>query len=58
MVRDGSDMGIHGASRMPAFGGMLSDDDITAVLAFIKSEWPPEIRAAQERLNRAARRSQ
>jgi mono/diheme cytochrome c family protein len=30
-------------SDMPAFGGMLSDDDIWAVLAFIKSAWPEEI---------------
>jgi mono/diheme cytochrome c family protein len=54
MVRDGSDMGNQGASRMPAFGGVLSNDEIVSVLAFIKSEWPAEIRSAQERLNRVA----
>ncbi len=37
---------------MPRFGGTLSDDQIRAVLAFIKSTWPPEIRARQERANR------
>lgn len=35
-------------SGMPGFGGQLSDDQIRAVLAFIKSEWPEEIRARQE----------
>ncbi|HEY6071888.1 MAG TPA: cytochrome c, partial [Anaerolineales bacterium] len=27
-------------SDMPAFGGLLSDDEIWAVLAYIKSSWP------------------
>lgn len=31
------------ASDMPAFEGRLSDDDIVAVLAFIKGQWPPLI---------------
>lgn len=35
-------------SDMPAFGGKLSDADIWAVLAYIKSRWPAEIRRAQE----------
>jgi mono/diheme cytochrome c family protein len=30
-------------SDMPAFEGTLSDRDIAAVLAFIKSRWPPLI---------------
>jgi mono/diheme cytochrome c family protein len=30
-------------SDMPAFGSTLGDDDIVAVLAFIKSRWPPLI---------------
>jgi mono/diheme cytochrome c family protein len=31
-------------SDMPAFGGVLSDDEIRAVLAFIKSHWrSPEV---------------
>ena len=34
-------------SNMPAFGHILSDTEIWAVLAFIKSTWPPEIQAAQ-----------
>lgn len=32
-------------SDMPAFEGVLSDDDIWAALAFIKSRWPANIRA-------------
>lgn len=27
---------------MPAYGETLSDEDITAVLAYIKSSWPPQ----------------
>jgi len=34
-------------SDMPAFGKQLSDDDIRAVLAFIKSTWPEETRKLQ-----------
>jgi len=34
-------------SDMPAFGPSLSDDDIIAVLAYIKSTWPQKIAAAQ-----------
>ncbi|MFQ5566594.1 MAG: c-type cytochrome [Paracoccaceae bacterium] len=36
-------------SDMPAFQGVLSDEEIWSVLAFIKSTWPPEIRRRQER---------
>lgn len=34
-------------SDMPAFGQLLSDEDIIAVLAYIKSTWPPRASAAQ-----------
>jgi mono/diheme cytochrome c family protein len=34
-------------SNMPAFGDVLSDEEIFAVLAYIKSTWPPDIQAAQ-----------
>lgn len=34
-------------SDMPAFDGALSDDQIRAILAFIKSRWPHDIRAYQ-----------
>lgn len=35
-------------SDMPGFGGPLSDEEIWAVLAYIKSSWPLEIRMAQQ----------
>jgi mono/diheme cytochrome c family protein len=39
-------------SDMPAFKGTLSDDEIRAVLAYIKSTWPADIRTRQERINK------
>lgn len=42
-------------SAMPAFEGRLSDDEIVAVLSWIKSQWPPEIRARLDRMNAQAR---
>ncbi len=35
-------------SDMPAYANTLSDDDIWAVIAYVKSSWPPEIRKAQQ----------
>jgi mono/diheme cytochrome c family protein len=43
-------------SDMPAFGGQLSDEDIWAVLAYIKSAWPEKIRNAQAEITRDAAR--
>ena len=41
-------------SDMPAFGGVLSDDDIRAVLGYIERQWPEEVRAMRaERFNPA-----
>ncbi|MSQ31277.1 MAG: cytochrome c [Dehalococcoidia bacterium] len=37
-------------SRMPAWGATLSDDDIRAVLAYIKTLWGPSERDAQRDL--------
>ncbi len=37
---------------MPAFQDRLSDRDIAAVLAYIKSQWPPKIQARQAQMNR------
>ena len=42
-------------SAMPAYAGVLSDDEIIAALSWIKSRWPPAVRAQQERLDREAR---
>ena len=41
------------ASDMPGFGEVLGDGEIRAVLRFIKSTWPAEIRARQEALGAA-----
>ena len=37
-------------SDMAAFGGVLSDDEIRATLAYIESTWPERQRAAQHEL--------
>jgi mono/diheme cytochrome c family protein len=37
-------------SAMPAYRDMLTDAEIWAVLAFIKSRWPPSIRTEQARV--------
>lgn len=39
-------------SDMPAYGDILTDDEIWALLAFIKSRWPPVIQARQAEINR------
>ncbi len=36
---------------MPAFAGVLTDDEIAAAIAFIKSRWPPDISARQAHIN-------
>ena len=41
-------------SDMPGFDGVLSDEEIQAVLAYIKSTWPSPVRAEQERRSQAA----
>lgn len=40
------------ATDMPAYRDVLTDRQIWAVLAFIKSRWPAEIQARQQILNR------
>ncbi len=42
-------------SDMPAFGDRLGDDRIWAVLAYIKSHWPQEVRDWQAEKTRQAR---
>ncbi|HLO78260.1 MAG TPA: cytochrome c [Magnetospirillum sp.] len=39
-------------SAMPAFVGKMTDGDIRAVIAYIKSTWPEDIRRRQDGLNR------
>ena len=41
-------------SDMPAFGGKLSDDEIWAVLAYLKSRWPAEIAPLRAEMTRNA----
>lgn len=40
-------------SNMPPFGPLLADREIWAVLSYIKSRWPADIRAAQERAGKS-----
>jgi mono/diheme cytochrome c family protein len=40
-------------SDMPGFDGILTDDEIRAVLAYIKSTWPERERAYQQQRTRA-----
>ncbi len=42
-------------SNMPAFGGALSDAEIWAILAYIKSRWPEPIRLRQAEIDRRNR---
>lgn len=39
-------------TRMPAFEGVLEDEEIIAILSYIKSRWPERIRQHQDGLNR------
>jgi mono/diheme cytochrome c family protein len=39
-------------SDMPAFGAALTDEQIWAVLAYIKSKWPKQIQARQSSFNK------
>lgn len=43
-------------SDMPGFGNILTDDEIRAILAFIKSTWPERERAHQAEMSRRERR--
>lgn len=42
-------------NNMPGFAGTLSDREIWASLAYIKSRWPDAIRARQDAIDRRAR---
>jgi mono/diheme cytochrome c family protein len=41
-------------SDMPAFEKTLTDEEVRAALAYIKSRWPEEIRERQAEINRRA----
>jgi mono/diheme cytochrome c family protein len=39
-------------SAMPAYDGVLSDEEIIAVLSWIKAQWPAEVRERHDEINR------
>jgi S-disulfanyl-L-cysteine oxidoreductase SoxD len=43
-------------SAMPANEGTLGDEEIVAVLSWIKSQWPADVRSHHDELNRGAGR--
>ena len=54
ITKDGLSAVVPGyESDMPAYGAVLSDAEIWAVIAYIKSTWPREIRDRQQRLGQA-----
>ena len=53
IVRDGGLSGGRIVSRMPAFGAVLTPEEIRAVLEHIKTLWGPDERATQARVNQA-----
>jgi mono/diheme cytochrome c family protein len=42
-------------TRMPAYADVLRDEEIVAVLSYIKSRWPNRIRKRHDRLNEAVK---
>ena len=40
-------------SDMPAYEGVLTDDEIIAVLSYIKSTWPEEVQRRHDQMNAA-----
>jgi mono/diheme cytochrome c family protein len=57
ITREGAAAVVGGGyeSDMPGFGGILGDEDIRAILAFIKSTWPERERAYQAEMSRRER---
>ena len=54
IIREGG-MGDEDFYEMPAFGNVLTDEEIKAVLAFIKTLWTEEQRALQQERTEAVR---
>lgn len=44
-------------TAMPVYEGVLDDAEIVAVLSWIKAQWPAEVRAKHDALNREAQRA-
>ena len=58
ITRDGLSGVVAGyESDMPAYAGILADEEIWAVLAFVKSRWPPRIQAIQVDIDRRSRQT-
>lgn len=57
MTKDGiaSIAGSGYKTRMPAYADVLGDEEIIAVLSYIKSRWPKQTRKRHDRLNQAAK---
>ncbi len=45
--------GVPIATVMPAFGGRLSEEEVTAVIGYIKSTWPSEVQERQALMSQA-----
>jgi mono/diheme cytochrome c family protein len=43
------------ASSMPVYDGVLSDEEIIAVLSWIKSRWPAQVREKHDQMNAPSR---
>ena len=43
-------------SAMPHYEGVLADQDIVAVLSYIKSTWPPDVRQLHDQLEASQRK--
>lgn len=42
-------------SAMPPYKGVLADEDIVAVLSYLKSTWPPDVRQLHDQLEASQR---
>ena len=53
LTREGPEAYVGGGHRsaMPGFGDVLSDEEILAVLSYIKSTWPEDVRARHDAVN-------
>ena len=51
VVREGT---VRMGGAMPAFRGVLTDEEMLAVMSFIKSRWPRKIREAHDAINARA----
>lgn len=38
-------------TAMPIYDGVLSDDEIVAVLSWIKAQWPPDVQRRHDEIN-------